>query len=547
MGKKISILICITALLLCSISNPTYAAKNNAENNSIIPITNDAIKDAVSGYKLDAMTNKQYVIYKMNKKLPKLLSQAIIRKRQMIFKPIDKNILKKVDKYLCHDFDKEEDSRIAEIAASLPADEATAVEEPEFLKPQEAKEEIKFLFDYLKYGYAGYQYFGGDKAFIPVRDRLIADLASVTDEDGFIPLNPYRDLLIKYLKPVIADCHFTIDNTNFAGFYSYRFYYYSEDVIFGKDRFGYYTLQSGNKFYLDKVNGENPDRYMKPTIAPDGSFAYVIGVSSKNKIVDTDIQIILSGAGKLRQQVLTLTSAKTNYINKDDQTKGYRRYKADGITVIENRRLTPLHRNDLELNKLVSDAFSLKKEKTFIFDIRNNAGGSDNYVTNWLKNYIGEPIYGYSVLNATLRSNTVYHSTDIKAQESYKAYLREGELPGWYDLGYGEFTPTASSKPVFVLTDPWVASSGESYVSYLREIENTIFVGLNTAGMRTVGNARGIYLPCSKTYLYCGITLFLPTDLSEFEGIGYQPDLWVEPSLCKERVIKFIKYYGLDK
>lgn len=547
MGKKISVLISIISLLVCSIANLAYAEKNNTVNNAIIPTSNEAVKDAVSGYEPDAVTDKQFVTYRMNNKLPKQLSQAIIQKRQMIFKPIGKNILKDVEKFIFHDFDRAEDCRIAKITESLPIKEVTAAEEPKFLSPQEAKKDVNFLFDYLKYGYAGYQYCGGDKTLIPIRDRMIHALPSVTNENNLIPLNRYRGILIQYLKPVIQDCHFTIDNTNFARFYSYRFYYYSEKVIFDKDESGYYTLRAENKYYLDKVNGEIPDKYMKETIAPNGRFAYVIGISSKNKISDTKIQIILSRAGKTWQKILTLNPAKTNYIEEDDKTTGYRRYKDGGITVIENRRLTRLNHNDLELKKLVSDASSLKKEKTFIFDIRYNAGGSDGYVTGWLRNYIGEPIYGYSAINATLRSNTVYNSTEIKEKESYEAYLKEGELPGWYDIGYGEFTPTASDNLIFVLTDPWVASSGESYVSYLREIENTILVGLNTAGMRTIGNARGICLPYSRTYLYCGISLFLPSDLSEFEGRGYQPDLWVEPSLCKERVIKFIKYYGLSK
>jgi len=36
-------------------------------------------------------------------------------------------------------------------------------------------------------------------------------------------------------------------------------------------------------------------------------------------------------------------------------------------------------------------------------------------------------------------------------------------------------------------------------------------------------------------------------DLSQFEGVGFLPDLWVPPGEALDRVLAFIERYGLNK
>jgi hypothetical protein len=526
---------------IISISKKSYAS-------SITPITNEEIKEIVSEYKTDTRKPNNNTKYILNKKIPIQLTQYINQKRQMIYNSDFMENKKKFETFYYRGFNKSEDERIAKIVATLPDEETAVTTEPKFLKIQEAEEEIKFLFDYLKYGYASYYYFGGDEVFIPIRDKLIRVLPSVINKDNLIPLDSYRNLLVEYLKPVVVDCHFCIGDISFANFYSYRYYYYNESIIFEKDKKGYYTLMGDNKYYLKTVNGETPNNYIKPTIAPDGRLGYVIGLISKTKINDTSIQIILGSGNNNIKENLTLKAAEKNYIEEADQNVGYRKFKEKGITVIENRRLYSISNDDKELDKFVSVSSALRKEKSIILDIRHNAGGGDRYVFDWMSGYTGEWVCPYSCFLGGMHTKTIFESIKTMYNLDYGKYEKEAEIPGWYDTSYAELdTPYSNHNLLFALTDPWVASSGETFLAVLRETQNTILVGINSCGMRTSANNREIYLPYSKTCINCGTDINLPSNLFWSDGIGYEPDLWVEPSLSKERVIKFIEYYNLNK
>jgi len=71
-------------------------------------------------------------------------------------------------------------------------------------------------------------------------------------------------------------------------------------------------------------------------------------------------------------------------------------------------------------------------------------------------------------------------------------------------------------------------------------------VGTNSVGGGQFGNVNWINLPKSGLLLQSGSQFFMKQDLSQFECIGYEPDLWVDPSLAMERVLRFIERYGLN-
>ena len=50
---------------------------------------------------------------------------------------------------------------------------------PKTVTPQQAAEDVTLAFDLLSYGYGGYHYFGGDEVFLPIRDSILAELASM--------------------------------------------------------------------------------------------------------------------------------------------------------------------------------------------------------------------------------------------------------------------------------------------------------------------------------------------------------------------------------
>jgi len=101
---------------------------------------------------------------------------------------------------------------------------------------------------------------------------------------------------------------------------------------------------------------------------------------------------------------------------------------------------------------------------------------------------------------------------------------------------------------VIVLTDYHVGSAGERFVGYLRQLENVLVVGTNTFGVLATGGVVWTVLPRSNLTLQFSVsTLDLRPDLSQFEGIGLLPDLWVPPGESLERVLAFVRRYGIRR
>ena len=72
-----------------------------------------------------------------------------------------------------------------------------------------------------------------------------------------------------------------------------------------------------------------------------------------------------------------------------------------------------------------------------------------------------------------------------------------------------------------------------------------LVVGTNTEGTFFTGGVGRTMLPHSGLAVMFGTRLYLRHDLSQFEGVGLMPDLWVPPGESLERVLRFIERYGL--
>jgi C-terminal processing protease CtpA/Prc len=94
---------------------------------------------------------------------------------------------------------------------------------------------------------------------------------------------------------------------------------------------------------------------------------------------------------------------------------------------------------------------------------------------------------------------------------------------------------------VVVLTDGRIASSGEAFLGYLRQLENVVFVGENSSGCGVFGELGQYTLPNSGITIRLGNKLFLPTDLTNTEGKGFMPDLWVPASQASPSALAAIQ------
>lgn len=97
----------------------------------------------------------------------------------------------------------------------------------------------------------------------------------------------------------------------------------------------------------------------------------------------------------------------------------------------------------------------------------------------------------------------------------------------------------------FLLTDNWTASAGEDVLTDLHTVENTLVVGVNTGGCYLVSDNFTCYLPNSGLPVFFGTGLGFHETMENRDGIGYLPDLWVNPPDAMEAVARLCQYYGL--
>lgn len=109
---------------------------------------------------------------------------------------------------------------------------------------------------------------------------------------------------------------------------------------------------------------------------------------------------------------------------------------------------------------------------------------------------------------------------------------------------YSSENVTINNRPlVMVLMDSHVASAGEGFVRALAQLDNVVFIGLNTYGALLTGDVGVCQLPHSKLYLAVGTSLLQEKDFVNRDGLGYFPDFWVDPDYALDRALKFIDKY----
>lgn len=495
--------------------------------------------------------------------LPPELAARIEAARAPFFAPIDAEKLSLVSGRLTPDAAGEADERIA---AALSKNTALVGKNARrAVTPDEALEDAAFLFDFLRCGYAGYQHLGGDEAFLPVRAQVEADIRAC---EGDLAPEDFEALLTARLRPVLRDCHFSLGDTNFSSFVSETVYYSNDELFFQKEGEDYVTELDGRAWRLASANGGAPEAMLRPTLDPDGRLCYALGMNTGEAETlekELHVPLTLASGGEERTMDAALSLNYRSYMG----WPAYNRYERDGLTVLENRSMYPESDAEKEeLSRFTQDALSLSREDVLILDLRGNSGGSDDYPSNWVRNFTRLSYQPWNhVFSSTLDTRTstllrllgLVEGYDLRDEEALRDCLRTGfgsllrlemgALEGWTPV---EYEPVVERIPndtlVFVLIDQGVASSGETFVNLLSRMENVIFVGTSTCGMYTVANNRTVSLPRSGLAVYCGDTLFLPPDLNDIEGRGFAPDLWVNPDGSDEileRVVKFIDCYDL--
>ena len=377
------------------------------------------------------------------------------------------------------------------------------------LSAKEAAEDVTLTFQLLAYGYGGYDYFGGDEVFLPIRDSILDKLSTMET----IKTTELRNLLWEGLSPVVIDMHFAI-HTSLPNPYS------------TEREFAQHTYYVPDLYFNDPTGIDS--EYVKHTIGPEGAITYGLATVCKNP---DDLPDKLTIEGK--EHSLEWKMAESLYHSKEEKEAVFSQ------TTVAAEQLPVLRSYAMQGNPERLDAFTATgttylKAPQLVMDIRGNLGGNDSYGHTWLKNYSFISAENKRMF-ANKRSNLHYihyePDTDSTGDWDLAALLNEIR---W-----------RKDKLLFVLIDNNTASSGETFAHLLSLGDHVIFVGCNTMGCSTVANNNSYYLPHSGIELYFGKSLCFYDTLENRDGIGIFPDLWVNPEDSLDAVVRLCKYYGL--
>lgn len=209
----------------------------------------------------------------------------------------------------------------------------------------------------------------------------------------------------------------------------------------------------------------------------------------------------------------------------DDEYKTYdyavKTYELEGIPVFDIKKF--YYDNDEERQQLDDFAKSgsrYKKAPCLVFDLRQNVGGSDTYLYDFLTGLNGEePDFpmDFRQINSDTFLEWLANNYD---GDDYK-----------FDIGILEEKSDGKmlhkDQVIYVLIDRRVASSGESAVANLKTMSGTILVGENTSGCFFCGNCIHIYLPNSGLCVYYGTGRLLYNGTQNIDELGgFAPDVY---------------------
>ena len=422
------------------------------------------------------------------------------------------------------------------------------IKRPGLLSEKKILNDVDYLFKLLKYGYAGYKYFGGDSRFNKARESIIAEVKERSILN-FLTVKTFSKIIYKHLY-FIQDLHFAVDGRSPGK----RLQYYTSNLYnFHKDKKGYYTYLEGKKAYLVSINNGNYKEFIKLSLDKEGKVIYRLGklysIKTDEPILTIKFEVEPLTERQVVNKKIELKKYKNNYYKNKTP---YNHYKKNGINIIEHRTASANQKNRPQLDKFAQDGQKFKNDDYLIIDLRGNSGGSNIYASQWIKNFSGkkpvELMIGSELSTLTankLLENSIKQSYGMEIEELDKEYqvLFDETSTGWSEVEYTQPIKIDNDTLIFVLIGNSVASAGESFVEYLKQLENVIFLGSNTAGLVNFGNVGMCNLPNSRIELMISTSISISPDLKLKEGKGYYPDFWITPNDSLELTLQFINKY----
>ncbi|MBW9146468.1 hypothetical protein KTC92_05805 [Clostridium sp. CM027] len=415
---------------------------------------------------------------------------------------------------------------------------------------KKAVEDVEYIFKELKYGYAGYKYFGGDEKFLKAKENILIEFKKLQKKNGRIECNELEKVMCENLD-FIQDGHFSIGGGRTC----------KESIMYTTEK--YEVIKKDNSYFLKlnndmkgivTINKEEPEKYIKPSIDENGNIVYRLCRLYKSNEDMLSICLKFKDGNKDNNISINLENTSKNHVHKGSNNS-YKYEEVYKIPVIDLNSFEPSEK----LEKFVEDGKKISKKDLVIIDLRGNYGGNEIYAFDWIKNFTNQeyksPGFSSTLLTKNSKDALLYNGKKMVGPKDYpkfeqqlndmyknkKSYLK---YIGWSEVGHDDSTHINNEKIIFVLMDKNTASAGESFVKALKSCSNTFFIGTNTSGMSNIGDVGYYVLPNSKIDIFFGNTLFVDNDLEWRDGLGVLPDFWVNSKDEEYRLLKFIKNYS---
>jgi len=411
-----------------------------------------------------------------------------------------------------------------------------------FILESRALEDVDLLFRVLKYGYAGYEIYGGDQAFNQARQQIKGEIES-SSSMPFISTTTLGKILRAGLS-FIQDGHFQVEGQSLA---NHQLMHINEEYVFSRDQ---------GKFFLEKeesfrevlaVNDQDPAYFIKPSLDEEGQLIYrLVDLYGKEGPLTLELKL-KTGKEQVEEKEIELRPVNRVRQEGDD----VQLEKVDDIPVLRSRTLQ-LTLEDDGYDPLMLQAQKFQEEPVAILDLRSNHGGFMELGRTWISLYTGANP-SMNLITCVLRTKTArkLEIPGLEDREHFQEYwdMVQEHFPspvgGWAVLPRKEFRPLPSENYLVVLVDNFTASAAEHFMRMLLQVENVIIIGTNTAGINTTGGVARLALPNSGISISLGTTLYLTGDFKIAEGRGYEPDIWVPGEETLEKSILFINRYLL--
>jgi hypothetical protein len=347
-------------------------------------------------------------------------------------------------------------------------------------------------------------------------------------------------------------------------------FYFSEQMTFERDDSGYTTVLDGDTYRVHRVardaaevGAASPGEdqvgdYLKLSLDPDGRLVYMLGLVAQEDDRRLPVRVILAGDSGTREMrvVLQRKSEIAFY-----RPITYQRDMRDGVTVVVNRNTAPsTEKMTADLERFVSEADQIADMDVAILDLRDHGGGQWHPALTWAETLAGQAItyeqhdvklrtrmaltLQRSFVDWYLRDNEarrILSTNNIRSQLDRLRSFDPDDDPIWFIQEVIDTQPELlpNDTRLFVLIDRGTGSAGEDFVHFLRQLDNVTFVGENTQGVNLSGEPAWGTLPNS------GFSFQLPIDATLsggwVEGLGFSPDIWVDPGQALRRVLRFVQ------